>query len=80
MPKTTDASKAGIKIINNGELGLNHGHKHHLSDALWWLNYKWSAASIPAGHHELALVVWIYKAYQITQNYAMFMTKARPRQ
>ena len=66
MSEATFSSKAGIKVINDSQLGLYHWYKHHLSNTFCRLNNKRGWTSIPTGYHELALVVWIDKAYQIT--------------
>jgi hypothetical protein len=44
------------------------------------LHHELVRAAVPAGHHELALVVRIDQADQVAEHHAVFVTKARARQ
>ena len=77
MTKTTMSAIAGFKILNDIESDLCHRQEYHLRDAIARFNCEGSATPVPAGYKDLALVVRIDQADQVSQNQSVLVTEAR---
>ncbi|MOA28501.1 hypothetical protein D3C78_1494480 [compost metagenome] len=66
MPKTTRATLAFIERFDDIEMGLYHRHQHQLRNALTDGDGELGLATVPAGNHQLALVVRVDQADQVT--------------
>jgi hypothetical protein len=73
MPKSTAAALSFVKFRNTLEFGLHDWDKNHLRNTLTNFNGKSAVAAIPAGNHDLPLIIRIDQAYQVTQHNPVFM-------
>lgn len=80
VAKPARAALGFFEFVDQFEMSLYHGNKHKLGNALTYRNSESSLPTVPAGHHQLTLIIRIDQADQITQDNAMFMAQPRTRQ
>jgi hypothetical protein len=76
MTETACATLALIELLNDLEVRLNDRDQHQLSDTLPDGNLESRLATVPAGHHQFALVVRVDQAHQVAEHDAVLMTQA----
>src|SRR3990167_5242030 len=69
-----------VELLDQLEMRLDHRHQNQLGDTLADGNGEGALPAVPAGHHQLALVVRVDQADQVAEDDAMFMAQARTRQ
>lgn len=80
MAEAARTALAGREFGDDGELGPDDWHDHHLRDALADGDGERRLAPVPARHQQFALIVAVDQADQIAQNDTVLVTKARARQ
>ena len=65
--KPTTAALAFTELLHNVEPNLDNRYHYHLRNALTHLNCVGFIASVPAGNHQLPLVVRIDQTHQIAE-------------
>lgn len=80
MAETAGPARAGGEFGNKGELRPRHRHDHQLGDPFPDSDGKGGLASIPARHHQLALIIAIDQPDQIAEHDAVFVAEAGTRQ
>ena len=84
--RSARASETTSPTITRDELGhliklnLQHRNNYQLGDAFLRRDSERRVAAIPATHHELALIVAVDQAHQITQHDSVLMAEAGARQ
>ena len=73
---TAFAALRGRKRIDHTKLRLHHGHDDQLRQPLHRLQRESYIAAVPRADHELALVIAVNQAHQVTQHDAMFVAQA----
>ncbi|MCY1410408.1 hypothetical protein D9M71_257770 [compost metagenome] len=80
MPETTGAALAFVEAVDQLEMRLHHRHQNQLGDALADGDGERGLAAVPAGHHQLALVVRVDQPDQVAQHHAVLVAQAGARQ
>ncbi|CNK18225.1 Uncharacterised protein [Mycobacterium tuberculosis] len=69
-----------VEFLHQFEVRLHDWHQHQLGNTFANGDVERGLATVPARHHQLALVVRIDQAHQVTQHDAVFVAQARARQ
>ena len=80
MPEATFTTLAGTKFLDDIKICLDYRHNDQLSQTQAGFEYKILAATIPARHKQLPLVIRIYQPDKIAQNNAMLVPQSGARQ
>src|SRR5690606_27672405 len=80
MPEAASTTLAALELADTFQLRLHHRHQYQLGDALTRLDGEGLMAAVPAGHHQLALVIRIDQPHQIAQHDAVLVAQAGARQ
>src|SRR5580658_6537407 len=80
MPEAAGAALRRREILHDLELHLHDRDHHELRDALARADRERLRAAIPAGHHELSLVVRIDEPDEVAEHDAVLVTQTRARQ
>ena len=80
MTEAASAAGRSGEIPNNLKLDLHDRNDDELRDALARPDDEGLATAVPAGHHELPLVIGIDQSNQVAQHDAMPVAEARARQ
>ena len=76
MPESAPSPFAFVKRIDHFKLALHHWHYNQLRNPVPGLDFKGSAATIPARDFHFSLVVAVDEANQIPEDDPMFVAKA----
>ncbi len=80
MTEAACAALAFVEGLNQFEVRLHHRHQHQLGHAFADGNVEGGLATVPAGHHQFALIIRVDQANQVAQHDAVFVTQAGARQ
>ena len=79
VPEAAGTALAFVEALDQLEMRLHHRHQHQLRDALADGDLESGIAAVPAGDHQLALVVRVDQADQVAQHDAVLVAQARAR-
>lgn len=80
MTKATGAARRGTELVHHIKLHLHHRHKNHLRQPCARFDFKSFTTAVPAGNHDLALIVRVDQADQVTEHDAVLVTQTGARQ
>jgi len=75
MSESSGAARRRFEVFNNLQLNLHHRDDHELRNTLARLQSEGLMTSIPARHHEFALVVRIDEPDEIAEHNAVAVTQ-----
>jgi len=80
MPEAASGALRGCKVLDHFELDLHHWDHDELRDAIARVHGEGLRAAIPAGHHQLPLIVGVDETHEIAEDDAVFVAESRARQ
>jgi len=80
VPETASMTVARFKLFDHFEVCLYNWHEYHLCDTVTGFDGIRGSAPVPAGHHDLALVVAVDQADSVAKHDAVLMPQAGARQ
>ncbi len=80
MTEATAAALTGIKFGDAFKFDLHHRHEDHLRNAFANFDGKSTAATIPAGNENLALIIRVDQTDQIAKHDTVFVPQTGARQ
>src|SRR6516162_2624467 len=76
MAKACRGALRGLEVRHHLELDLHHRDHDQLRDAIARVHGEGLRAAIPAGHHQLPLVVGVNEAHEIAEDDAVFVAES----
>jgi len=76
MAETAGTTLGFDELFDHFKMRLNYRYQHQLGQAFAYYHVEIGLATVPARHHQRALVIGVDQADQIAQHDAVFMAKA----
>src|ERR1700722_6598634 len=80
MAEAAGTTRGRLEVFHQLQFYLHNRHDHELRYALAGLQSEWRLTSVPAGDHELALIVGIDETDEIAKHDAVSVAKSGTRQ